>query len=337
MIRLPQPPLTNPQSSLPPSAAVSFGAKSLLPTTSTIGTRKVLIMLNPKAGGGHSPAQLQNRIHQALTELKTIEPSLDLSRIELTTQDSHEVVRHLQAHSLEYGRIIAAGGDGTVNHAIQLAQRFDLEVGILPLGTGNRLAQAMNLPTGLTQALHIALMGQPRAIDLMDANGKPSVLVAHVGVGQEIIERTNQHPLLKKLLGLMAYPFLSTDLALIPPLKRYRVIADGKTYTFRASGVAVVNAFSMAGLRITPTAQNNDGWLDVAIINANGRIYKTLWQLLRRTPGSPEQGSGLINFKARDIQIECLDHAVPVDIDGDNAGHTPLRVRLTKPAQIIGG
>src|SRR5271170_6765044 len=89
---------------------------------------------------------------------------------------SVEVVETLSAQSagdqarrgIEEGfdTILVCGGDGTVFNVIQGVAGTEIPVGILPFGTGNVLAQNLNLPRNPVEAARKLLYAQPRRIPL---------------------------------------------------------------------------------------------------------------------------------------------------------------------------
>lgn len=292
---------------------------------------KSLIVLNKAAGGGMEAERTEKRIRKALKELGA-ENSAEIAMITIP-----ELQQRLKATPNQYDRVIAAGGDGTVTGVIQAARPFGLNVGILPLGTGNRLASLLGIPFDLKKALKVSLRGKPRLTDVMEANGRPCLLVASVGFAEEMAGRTNQHPRMKKLLGILSYPLMGLDLMLYPPMQQYRLTVNGKTYTVHAAGIGVVNGFRFGPLKAVPGAQSDDGKLDIAILAVNGKRFRAVWQLLTQQRGSFDQNNGIIHIQADDVTIESVDPANPakVDIDGDAAGTTPLHVKMNGQVPIL--
>ena len=89
---------------------------------------------------------------------------------------SVEVVETLSAQSagdqarqgIEEGfdTILVCGGDGTVFNVIQGVAGTEIPVGILPFGTGNVLAQNLNLPRNPVEAARKLLLASPKRIPL---------------------------------------------------------------------------------------------------------------------------------------------------------------------------
>lgn len=80
------------------------------------------------------------------------------------------------------GRVVVAGGDGTVSCAAQQLAGSEAELGLLPLGTLNHLARDLGLPTDLDEAAKVAATGNAIAIDVAEVNGHVFVNNASIGL-----------------------------------------------------------------------------------------------------------------------------------------------------------
>ena len=87
-------------------------------------------------------------------------------------------------------RLIAAGGDGTINEVVTGLAKLSLEkrpeLAIIPLGTANDFATACAIPADPLAALRLAVTGSPEAIDIVQANERYFVNVASGGFGAEV-------------------------------------------------------------------------------------------------------------------------------------------------------
>ena len=128
-------------------------------------------------------------------------------RIPWNKKDKVVLVRELLKRGCQ--RIIAGGGDGTINSvgsAIIKSKRAGpgIAMGIMPLGTANDLAHGLGLPCDdLTECLRIACTRQARPMDVGQMNGKVFCNVASGGFGAEVTATTPQD--IKAKLGGAAY------------------------------------------------------------------------------------------------------------------------------------
>jgi diacylglycerol kinase family enzyme len=84
-------------------------------------------------------------------------------------------------------RIVVAGGDGTVEFIVRKFADTKHPIGIVPLGTFNNLARALQLPLKLDAAIDIARDGHMRAITLGRVNDHIFVEACAVGLFGETI------------------------------------------------------------------------------------------------------------------------------------------------------
>ena len=74
--------------------------------------------------------------------------------------------------------VVICGGDGTVMACLAALAGADIPVAIVPLGSGNLLAQNLGVPIGLTDGLAVALSGVDRRIDVGRVDNKPFAVIA---------------------------------------------------------------------------------------------------------------------------------------------------------------
>ncbi len=104
------------------------------------------------------------------------------------------IVRQALKHGAK--RVIAGGGDGTINAVVNAIVRKgrekpDVTLGICPLGTANDFAKGCGLPAeDLSECLRIACSREGREIDVGQLNGRCFVNVASLGFGAEITATT---------------------------------------------------------------------------------------------------------------------------------------------------
>ena len=104
-------------------------------------------------------------------------------------------------------RVIVAGGDGTVNEAVNALMKIEHSqrpaLAILPMGTANDFACSANIPTEYLSALTLAFEGHTHEVDVVEVDKRFFINVASAGFGAKITATTP--PALKNLLGGGAY------------------------------------------------------------------------------------------------------------------------------------
>lgn len=227
-------------------------------------------------------------------------------------------------------RVVAAGGDGTVNALLPALMGTPFPVGILPAGTLNALAGELGIPRALGEAIAVAVGGRPRRIDLGLANGRPFAQMAGVGfdgaVVRSVVPSTNKN--------MLSIPALARGLRLLASYTptRIRLATESALVTANAWLVLVANAGHYTyRLRVVPRAVVDDGWLDVWMLAASpGSLV--LGQAMRLMRGQSGGSPVLRHLRVRRLRIES-DPPVFVHVDGDPAGRTPVDISII-PAAI---
>ena len=182
--------------------------------------------------------------------------------------------------------IVVAGGDGSL-HAVVAAlhRRHDLSkavIGLLPLGTGNDFARAMEIPLDAEEAARVLVDGEIRPVDLIvDELGGVVVNNVHVGAGAQASRRGQRwKDRLGKIgygrlnLGRAGYPIGALLSAFRPPFLRLRVEVDGEVvvdFDHPVLMVAIGNGPTVGGgAALAPEADPEDGRLDVMISRSIG-------------------------------------------------------------------
>jgi diacylglycerol kinase family enzyme len=173
-------------------------------------------------------------------------------------------------------RLVVAGGDGSLHLAVsRLRARGELRerpIALVPLGTGNDLARALDLPLDPVAAARLVVTGRPRPLDLLvDDAGGVVVNAVHVGVGAEAAEAAGR---LKPRLGVLAYPLGAAAAGLRSTGWRLRVEVDGRVLADNHRGTLMVGIGNGRGIgggtTLLPDAVPDDGLLDVMVSQATG-------------------------------------------------------------------
>ncbi len=107
----------------------------------------------------------------------------DSPRFEVT--DGATTARHVC--DVDPQVVVAAGGDGTVNLALQGIRPHD-QLALLPLGTANDLARSLNLPLKSPRVQ----LGRRRRIDVLQVNGRRFCTTGGLGLPADIAHRVNE-------------------------------------------------------------------------------------------------------------------------------------------------
>ena len=129
-------------------------------------------ILNPISGS--------NNLSLRNTLISLIESNAENVILETATQ-KHAVELTQKAIVAGAKKIIAIGGDGTINEVGSVLTNTEIPLGIIPLGSGNGLARHLNIPMQVEKAYQVALNGNPIKIDVGNINGKRFFCTAGIG------------------------------------------------------------------------------------------------------------------------------------------------------------
>ena len=112
---------------------------------------KILFIINPIAGGG--------RAKRSVSIIDKFMKNLGIDYdIVLTEKPKDAIILSKKGLDKGYNKIVAVGGDGTVNEvALGILEFGSGILGIIPSGTGNDLARTLNIPNNLEESIKIII------------------------------------------------------------------------------------------------------------------------------------------------------------------------------------
>lgn len=290
-------------------------------------TRAVMIQ-NPAAGQDN----WQEQVEAALTTLR--EAGWDVTLRETTGQgDATQFAREAVADKVDV--VVVAGGDGTVNEALQgLAEQRTTALAVLPGGTVNVWATELGVGDDKTKVAARIAEGRRRTVDLGKVNDRYFLMMVSAGFDAEASAKVSDTPELKKLkrrAGPLAYA-----LAALQTLRGFRgkpvlVNVDGHPARHRALMIIVGNTRLYGGIaEITYQAHADDGMLDLCILTGQGPLdllRRAVTVVFRRHRQNPH-----IDYrKAKRIVLES-QRPLHLQADGEDIGTTPATIQVLPSA-----
>ncbi len=227
--------------------------------------------------------------------------------------------------------IVAAGGDGTVNEAVNGIVQHNLTLadiadhaalGVLPAGTMNVFAHEMGLPGRLEKCWERITRNHLREVDLWQANGQYFVQLAGVGLDAEIVRQTTWE--MKKRFGPLSY--IMTGLRVLgdqPP--RLSVHIEGRP-PLHGSLVLVGSGRHYGGpVPVFRNAKCDDGLLDLIIFHRQHAIEAFQFVTALAFTGF-EQCGDLDYIQVREFRVECPS-SISYQLDGEFAGASPVEFK----------
>jgi YegS/Rv2252/BmrU family lipid kinase len=217
---------------------------------------KILFVINPISGNGSKkniPDLIKQKFNDDEYNVKVI-----------FTQFAGEATQIVKQYILKgYLKIIAAGGDGTVNEVASGMVETDAVLGIIPLGSGNGLARHLNLPMKPQKAMDVIKKAKPIKIDYGKINDRKFFCTTGVGFDAHIGH------VFSKLDGRGFANYIKATVSEFRKYQpqRYEISMNGTTIMRDAFLITFANASQYGNnAHIAPKADIVDGKLEVAIL-----------------------------------------------------------------------
>ncbi len=275
--------------------------------------KRIKLIANPVSGGDS-----RTRIEKAILFLEEAEAQVDLY---LTTQRGDASVEAASLNPADYDLVIAAGGDGTLNEVANGLVGRGIPLAFIPLGTANVMAHEMGLPVTLEGVCHVAMYGDVRPITLAEIDGRFFLMMAGVGLDAAAVRAVSSR--LKRYAGKFAY-LIAGLRALVTYRSAALQVQTAEGETLRASHLIISNIQMYGGrFLLAPTAGLDQPGLIACLVEKPGRFAVLVFWLRILLRGH------LIGdvYRVKSAAFKISGRDVPVQIDGDDYGDTPLEIR----------
>lgn len=284
--------------------------------------RKATLISNPKTG---RYAARRRSVEALATQLESLGVKVDL-RLTQGPGDATQIAARAARNGSS--DVIVAGGDGTINEAIQGLAGTKARLAIIPRGTGNVLARELGLPLDDEQSLKVVAEGKSRqiylglAIDETTNESRYFVLMAGIGLDASVVRRVQ--PSLKKRIGKGA--FWVSGLSHLATWNPRPFILEINGHKYTSTFAAIGKAAKYGGdLAITPGARLDQPEFEICIIDTRSRLryLHLLSQAMRN--GMPRNTPEVRFVNSVSVRAHGDAH---VQIDGELIGRLPMRFEI---------
>lgn len=284
---------------------------------------KALVVINPKSGGGRG-AIVGRRVREHFT--RSVH---EVTYVEGTSRDESLAEVSNQSKTSQFDLIICVGGDGLIHDLLPTLLEFSLPLLVIPAGTGNDFARTLGLHRKrISTLLELPVRKESSAVDVgmiyHSTLETPFVQVLSAGFDSVVNERANNFKVVK---GKIKY-----ILAVLQKVWRFHAIdfeisVDGVTQHRRAALVCIANGTSYGGgMQIVPQAKNNDGYLDLMIVDEVSPL-RLLMVFPRVFFGSHVKHPKVHFVTGKEVLISG---ATTTFADGERITELPIRVCLAQ-------
>jgi YegS/Rv2252/BmrU family lipid kinase len=195
-------------------------------------------------------------------------------------------------------------------------------------GTANVWAKEARLPRKPGDALRVLEHGETREIDLGLAGERYFLLMAGVGFDAAIVREVSER--LKRRFGAAAYALHGLQRAFGYRPTDAELIIDGAATTEPVHWLLLGNTRSYAGVvNITHNARLDDGELDLYLLRKGGpwRLALLFLQVLL---GRHDRQRDVLYRRVASCEVGTT--GLPVQVDGEYLGETPMRFAVARRA-----
>jgi YegS/Rv2252/BmrU family lipid kinase len=286
---------------------------------------RLLVIYNPIAG-----RRRQRFLSRVIEAMERRGASI---RLEPTNARGHaEAMARAAAADGGADRLVVAGGDGTINEALNGLAGSALPLAIVPLGTANVLAHELGLGSSARAVADAALDGWPRAVSLGTVNGRRFSMMAGTGFDAHVVRDVSTR--LKRAIGKGASALETFRQLFAFGARTYEAVVDGVPH--RAASVLVCNGHYYGGKFVAaPDARlDRPGFQVVLFLDPGPRA--TLGYMAALAAGTLHRHSRVKVLSANRVEI-AGPAGEPVQGDGDVIAHLPaIFESLPDAARLVG-
>ena len=264
-----------------------------------MSSRNFLLVYNNKAGKGSFFKKLQ------YIEKLFCEKGICFKSINIMDLNNTVCIEN-------FDTIVAIGGDGTVLSILPYILNRNVKLGIIPCGTANLLAEKLNIPKNIPNAVDILINGTKKLIDVGKAGNSYFVLRVGYGIDADIVNGASAF--LKNNFGYLAYFIQGIKCIFNLTPKSFEICTDNKCFKVNASAVIVSNSGNMFKdkFSVAPSSDISDGKLDVFVLYARN-IWEFLMVFYQILFNKHKVGPNVLYGKTNHISIKSNNSKFHID------------------------
>ena len=280
------------------------------------------IIVNPIAGGKRGK-KIQKALEKVIARLEE-------RNVEYTVYQSQYKgnATEITTDLIEKGvtNVVIMGGDGSLHEVLNGFSNFEnVTLGLIPCGTGNDFASALNIPLDPIKAIDLIIDGEAKYTDFMQLPTVRGMNIVGMGIDVDVLVKYSKLKRKNKL---------GYTMCLIRTLLKFdytdftaEINGEKKDYTSFIACIANGNVYG-GGIPICPIADPTDNQLDFLIVNkiAKCKILGALIKLLKGKIMSLPQTE---HTKCDKIKITPKAPYI-VNVDGELYPDIPFEVEIVK-------
>jgi YegS/Rv2252/BmrU family lipid kinase len=275
--------------------------------------RKIIYLINPISGN-----RKKTTLRDIITR-KTKERQISFEILQTSKTGNYDLLKE-KIRKEKISDIVICGGDGTVSSIAASLKDTPINIGIIPMGSGNGLALAAGIPVSPRKALEIIFAGNATPIDGLYINNRFSCMLCGIGFDAQVA-----HDFAKqRRRGLQTYIKVSAINFFKAHAHPFIIESKETTITTEAFFISIANSNQFGNnVTIAPKASLNDGLLDIVIAKKMSKLMLP-FSLMGQLSGINAvqhlsdhiNKKNIIYFQTSELSIHNPSLA-PLHIDGD--------------------
>jgi len=296
-------------------------------------------VINPNSGNGNAGLIWRDiRRH-----LNSYGIKFDFSK---TKEPNHATSITLDAVSEGFRSIICVGGDGTLNEVVNgiLTQSeilsSEINLGMIPTGTGNDWCRSHNIPSNPEEALHLIIKNKIQRQDIgrviyLNENNKQRYFANVAGFGFDAVVANNVNK--DKQMGKSGIVLFVKNLLkslMTGKSEDLQICIDNEEFSMKVFTMAVgIGRYNGGGMMQLPDAEINDGLLDITVISDISKF-----DVLRYAPllfnGKFVKHPKVFCYRGNEVTISSAS-SFPIEVEGESAGSLPVKIEIIPSALSV--
>lgn len=299
--------------------------------------QKPLCIVNPNAGGGKTGRTFETWRH-------AVESALGTAEFVRTASHGDGIRLAQEGADAGYTRILAFGGDGTVNEVatgLMRSGKEDVTLGVVMQGTGGDFRRSLGFEHRLDRYLHAVREDNVRSVDVGELSYRDHqgasrtrhfVNVLSAGMGGLVDQYVASAS--RSFGSTMAYYGASLRALVNAKRGHLKVSGDGPDGPFETTVSSLMFAicngrYFGSGMKVAPKAELDDGVFEVVSLTAPSKLGFALYtkDIYAGTHMRTAQTFRATRISV-DIENEDARSSFLLDVDGEPLGTLPLEVRV---------
>ncbi len=285
--------------------------------------RKIRLIYNKSAGqnkGGEIISEVIGRLSENGFEVTAFRASRENSCEDFIANTPEDT----------YG-IVVAGGDGTINKAVNFMKKHNINVplGIIPAGTSNDFALHLGVYGDIDKAVDRIIEGNVEGVDIGKVNDRYFVNILAAGMFSGTSHKTDKR--LKEMLGHASYFITAAREPFEQKPFKIRIETEDGIVEETVVVVMIFNGSSVGRIDLfSDNSSIQDGLLDIVMLRA-GKMAETLKILSEFEDGKFVNNDNVAYIKEKKFKISLVEgKCTTTDADGDEGPMLPFDVECVE-------